>query len=110
MCPRSKASYIISKLSIQCRLIFLKKLFYLKICPQYLVFPTFFSEIYIHYAGKLINTRGRSAALYLHQIISKGGLNLIGVETTGSDRFIKRHLAASVNSHILHFSYMRKTV
>ena len=31
------------------------------------VFPTFFSEIYINYAGKLINTRGRSAALYLHQ-------------------------------------------
>ena len=31
VCPRSKASYVISKLSIQRRLIFLKKLFYLKI-------------------------------------------------------------------------------
>ena len=48
------------------------KFFFLKLAtkaifPQYLVFPTFFSEIYIHYAGKLFNTRGRSAALYLHQ-------------------------------------------
>ena len=45
---------------------FLKKLATKAIGPQYLVFLTFFSEIYIHYAGKLINTRGRSAALYLH--------------------------------------------
>ena len=64
----------------------------MSICPQYSVFPTFFSEIYIHYAGNLINTRGRSAALYMHQIFLttyRSGLNLIGVRTTGS-KYIHR--------------------
>ena len=63
------------------RLIFLKKLFYLKISYEsnlssILSVSNIFSEIYIHYARKLINTRRRSAALYLHQIL----FNHLGVD------------------------------